>query len=122
MSISDDYRKHYNKKRSELPLYFIVKQAKQRARKLNVPFDLNDTDILIPTHCPVLGIELQSSSDKSRDSSYSLDRVDPAKGYTKDNVRVISFRANVLKNSNTIETLERLIDYIRSNTDGGPSS
>ena len=44
--------------------------------------------------------------------SPSLDRIFPESGYTKGNVRVISWRANWIKNNSTIEEIEKL--YIDS--------
>ena len=43
----------------------------------------------------------------------SLDRIDGAKGYVKGNVRVISHRANMLKNDATIEELELVLKDLR---------
>ena len=42
-----------------------------------------------------------------------MDRVNPLKGYVKGNTRMISQKANLMKQDNTIETLERLIQYTR---------
>lgn len=38
-----------------------------------------------------------------RENAPSLDRIDSDKGYTRDNTRVISNRANTLKNNMTLE-------------------
>lgn len=64
----------------------------------------------IPSHCPVLGIPLKY---KGGDNSPSLDRIDSNKGYVVGNVEVISYRANVLKNSSTQEERELLAEYYR---------
>jgi hypothetical protein len=37
-------------------------------------------------------------------------------GYTDDNVRVISMRANTLKNDATLEELLKVVDYVQSNS------
>lgn len=46
--------------------------------------------------------------------SPSLDRLDSSKGYVKGNVRVISKRANQLKNNATVEEMRMVLaDLIR---------
>lgn len=37
----------------------MLYHAKQRAIKAGVPFTITKEDIVIPTHCPVLGVELK---------------------------------------------------------------
>jgi hypothetical protein len=73
-------------------------------------------ELTIPTHCPVLGIALKHNTARRLDNSPSIDRIDSSKGYTKDNVRVISWRANKLKNNGTLEELEAVVRYMKLNT------
>jgi hypothetical protein len=95
----------------------LLDGARQRARKKGISFDLSITDIKIPTHCPVLGIELKRGSGSvSLPSSPTLDRLLPYVGYTRDNVRVISMRANMLKNSATVEELEAVLNFLKHDT------
>lgn len=70
--------------------------AKSRANKKGREFSIELSDVVIPALCPVLGIPMDRPS---------LDRIDGTKGYVKGNVRVISHRANMLKNNATIEEL-----------------
>ena len=70
--------------------------AKSRANKKGHEFSIELSDVTVPTTCPVLGTPMASPS---------LDRIDSSKGYVKGNVRVISKRANMLKNDATIEEL-----------------
>jgi hypothetical protein len=80
----------------------ILNRTRQRANKLNLEFNLELEDIHIPTHCPILGILLEKgNTNKNRDSSPSLDRILPAKGYVKGNVQVISDLANRMKSNAT---------------------
>jgi hypothetical protein len=95
------------------PANIMIWQAKDRARRQGLYFDLKLGDVNIPEFCPVLGIRLAKGVAKWADSSPSLDRIVPAFGYTKDNVRVISWRANNLKRDGTAEEFERIAAYIR---------
>lgn len=75
----------------------MLSAAKQRARKKQLPFMLTLADIpQIPETCPVLGIPLKVPS---------LDRIVPSLGYVPGNVRVISCRANTLRNDATATEL-----------------
>jgi uncharacterized membrane protein len=67
---------------------------------------------LIVTHCPLLGIELQYAKFEGNtppDNYATLDKIDPKKGYVLGNVQIVSFRANTLKNSATLEELKMII-------------
>jgi hypothetical protein len=94
--------------------------AKGRATKKHFEFNIDAKDIIIPEFCPVLGIRLETKRNKATrfTSSPSLDRIDSTKGYVKGNVRVISARANCLKNNATIEELERVLADLKA-TSGG---
>lgn len=72
--------------------------AKARAFRRGMEFTITVEDVVIPTRCPVLGIEIVIEAGKSvQPGAPSLDRIDNALGYTPANVRVISHRANALK-------------------------
>lgn len=92
------------------PVSRILAAARTRARNAGLPFELTVDDIVIPTHCPILGFALECSGD--RNSSPSLDRIRPELGYVKDNVQVISTRANRIKNDSTPEEMRLLADYM----------
>lgn len=89
--------------------------AKQRARLRNIFFDITKEDIKLPINCPILGIELkynQGTGAGGKDNSFSLDRIDPTKGYTKDNIQVISHKANSMKFTATKEELLLFANWI----------
>lgn len=91
----------------------ICTAAKHRAKKYGLEFNIDPSDIIIPEVCPVLGIPLAKDNNvHCRDNSVSLDRIDNSKGYVKGNVCVISFRANQLKNSGTLEEHKKIIEYM----------
>ena len=77
----------------------LLGQAKYRAKKKGIEFNLELSDVVIPKLCPVLKIPLfaGSSSGGPRGCSPSLDRIDNSKGYIKGNVQVISHKANTMK-------------------------
>lgn len=81
--------------------------ARKRAKSQNLPFDITEDDIQIPTHCPYLGIELCNSSPRgsARNNVASLDKIVPELGYVKGNVEVISHQANTMKNDASKEEL-----------------
>jgi len=81
-------------------------QAKATATRKNLPFNLEENDITIPTYCKYLGVPLtQSLGIGVVWSNTSLDRIDPTQGYVKGNVEVISRKANSMKNMATVEEL-----------------
>lgn len=95
------------------PRVVMFNGAKVRARKKNMVFDLAIEDIVVPEFCPVLDIPLVVGDGFRSANSPSLDRVDSRLGYTRSNCRVISFKANTLKNDGTIEDHERVIAYMK---------
>lgn len=98
---------------SHTPEYALWSSAKERAAKYGREFSIEVLDIVIPEVCPILGIPLVKGKAKLTANSPSLDRRDSSRGYTKDNVAVISHRANSLKQDSSIAILERLIAYMK---------
>lgn len=89
-------------------------RLKHSAKKRGIKFDLTHLDIMqldYPISCPILGIPLTYNVGKVDDNSYSIDRVDSSKGYSIDNIEVISFRANKLKSDATITEIIALYNY-----------
>ena len=95
----------------------MLTRAKHRAAKQGLPFELEVGDIQIPTHCPVLGIELKINQGRQGvgNSSPSLDKMHPALGYVRGNVRVISGRANMIKRDGTAEELRKIANWMDEN-------
>jgi hypothetical protein len=90
----------------------MVRAARTRARKLGREFSITAADIRVPEFCPILGIRLEKRPG-AHSGSPSLDRIDSARGYTPDNIQVISLRANQLKRDGTLAEFERLVSYWR---------
>ena len=94
----------------------VLKSAKARATKKGLPFSLTREDVVIPDTCPILGLKLVLGGD--RNTSPSLDRIDPALGYVPSNVRVISMLANQMKSCATRDQLVTFADNILDYVDG----
>lgn len=114
----DRYRAHARnskaKVRIERPVLALWRACKRRSQLKSWPFDLTVEDLgTIPEVCPVLGIPIITSRSRADGNSPSLDRIDNNKPYTKDNVAIISYRANVLKNSATLEEVEKIWNYMK---------
>lgn len=83
--------------------------ARNRCKKSGMEFSISREDIIIPTHCPLLGIKI-SLDDGEMATSPSLDRKDASKGYVPENVWVISHRANQIKNDATKEEIQLMLE------------
>ena len=98
-----------NRGRDKHPERLLYHRAKQRARKNNLEFTITMQDIVVPEICPVFKIPMKPGGDAY--NSPSLDRIDSSKGYTKDNIMVICYRANTLKNDSTPDELRMLYEF-----------
>lgn len=103
--------KHNFKIRS--PEMYILNGTRSRAKERGIDFNLDLKDIVIPETCPICQIPLKYSSKRTNNTP-SIDRINNSLGYTKGNVRVISWRANRLKSNITKEEVSRLNDYLSS--------
>lgn len=89
-------------------------RARWRAEKKGMEATITPKDLEWPTHCPVLGMELDyTHADGKKNNRPSLDRWDNSKGYVPGNVFVISWRANMLKSNATADELEKISVYCR---------
>lgn len=103
------YIKYYLYQNGYFPLHFerkktyhkrkirdaLRKRKKDKKEKFNLDKEFLYNIFPKDFKCPVLGIKM--SWDGLHDSSPSLDRLNPNKYYTKDNVCWISYRANTIK-------------------------
>lgn len=105
----------YAKKKRHTPdgiRYYLYLGAKNRAKHKTIEFSISPDDIILPTHCPILGIPLQVGDGGASDNSPSLDRIDSSKGYVKGNIEVMSYRANTLKNNASSSEIKLVHDYL----------
>jgi hypothetical protein len=95
------------------PVSYILCRIKGKCKKYHIPFNLTHKDIVIPTHCPVLGIPLVIGNATAQKGSPSVDRIVPRLGYVKGNITVISHRANTIKSDAMSSELEKVLSYVR---------
>lgn len=96
-----------------------MSHAKYRAKKNNIPFDL-DFDYLLSIagdECPVFKTPFVWESSglglgKTHEGTPQLDRVIPELGYIKGNVAFLSGRANRMKNDGTMQDHYDIADWI----------
>ena len=96
----------------DTPELKILHYAKQRSKKRGIEISIELDDIKIPHFCPLLGIILEHGSGKCQQSSPSLDRIDSKRGYSKDNVWIISHKANTIKSDCSISELKLLVERL----------
>lgn len=115
-----EYGRNYQKERRknfEYRLQMLLNSSKQRATLKNREHSLTLEDIkqLYPSDgkCPVFGFDLEFGNAGFRETSPSIDRIDSSKGYTRDNIQIISWKANRLKAYATLEDLEILVAFMK---------
>jgi hypothetical protein len=130
-SLKAIHRKRTKKLRHKHGLsHALFMSAKSRAKKKGLFFNLTMDDINIPEYCPILGIKIEKSLleiDQSFGKKMgvnnlpwnypSIDRMDSTKGYTKDNIHIICWRANHLKSDATFEEIEKLYQWVNQLTE-----
>jgi hypothetical protein len=99
--------------------------ARNRARKSNVPYNLTVKDLreIITDKCPILGTKFElnkvgqawgKGKDKNNwQTSPSLDRIVPEKGYVKDNIIIVSLMANSIKNQATPDQIQKVATFYK---------
>jgi hypothetical protein len=100
-------KRQYRKNHPERILWY---SAKRRAKQEGIEFTINPSDVVIPEMCPILNIPIKTG--KLSDNSPSIDRLDSSRGYTKDNIKVISFLANTMKSSASKELIKVFCENI----------
>lgn len=107
-----------NKLNDKYRLGRLLQQARIRAKSKNLECTLTIDDLIeaFPKDkkCPVFGIDLFWGEGSNRNNSPSLDRFDSSLGYTKDNVCIISWKANRIKSDATLEEIEAILYYMKA--------
>ncbi|MEE9214885.1 MAG: hypothetical protein V3U54_08845 [Thermodesulfobacteriota bacterium] len=106
------YAKIYVRKhRRENPLLYMLVRARIRAKQSNLPFTIKLTDLKLPKVCPIFGMRLKVNDKIGKDSSPEIDRINNLGGYTKENIVIVSRRANRIKSDSTIKELQKLYKF-----------
>ncbi len=92
----------------------LFKAIRYRAKRKGIPFNIEASDIVISDLCPVLGLKLEMSLRQMSPASATVDRIEPAKGYTKGNIIVVSLKANVIKSDATVDELLRVAHFYKN--------
>jgi len=97
------------------------KRAKEEGRTPDFTLETIKLLAAVTPICPVFGYPLQYGCDKSADHSATVDAYIHAEGHQQSNLRIISRRANTIKNSATTNEMKLLLDAVRSWIPPNPS-
>lgn len=101
-------QRDYNKNRKQ----YLWSGARKRAIDNGLEFNITVDDIVFPNICPILSIPIIIDCGHGNNwNSPSIDRIDNTKGYTKDNIVIISHKANNLKNDASNEELIKIYEF-----------
>lgn len=116
MLTSLDRRQAYKERNPKKTWALYAKRdAKNRAVKKNVPFEITTAYILsiLTDTCPIYGTEFKwIGNGKILPTSPSLDRIDPAKGYVEGNLVIICSKANSIKSAYKAADLYKVADWL----------
>lgn len=96
------------------PARCLLWSVRARANREGLSFNITEDDLQVPANCPVLGIPLTFSASGRSDNTPSVDRINPALGYVRGNVAVVSWRANRMKSRFLLSELEALVVWWRT--------
>jgi len=95
----------------------IYNRLKASAKKRNIEFNLELHELWYidwPISCPIFGMPLKFNRNGVQDDSFSFDRIDSSKGYSIDNLVIISWKANRLKSNASLEELNTINSFIKT--------
>lgn len=115
-ALKEEHKRHgyvirAGKRKWKVTQWFEI--IRRRARKRGLECTISANDLEIPTHCPLLGIPLFFSDGKQTPNTPSIDRIDNTRGYTPDNIQVISWEANFVKLNQTLEHVRKRITFFQ---------
>jgi len=107
----------WNNKEHRKSLIYQIMREKFRKKKSNAvregkEFTVEFGELEFPTHCPILGLELDYFTENKSENTVSFDRIDSNKGYVSGNVVIISWRANRIKNNGTADEHQKIADFL----------
>lgn len=87
-------------------------EAKRRAKERGLEWEFELAEMIVPDFCPVLNLPMFFTIGKVTDNTPTIDRVDNTKGYTRDNIDIICYRANRIKNCASLDELVAITMYV----------
>ena len=111
-SVLTDYDPTTRKRRSEM----VYRRKIGNKNHNQLEFTIQWFNIEMPEFCPCTGIKIDYDSRKSSDwrNRPSIDRIDNSKGYTPNNIWVISMLANSIKSTATGSQILRVAKWLRN--------
>lgn len=88
-----------------------LNDARQRSKRHNLYFELNYEDLLTLWNkqnglCALSGIPMTHDIYNGRvPTNISIDKIDPSKGYIKNNIQLVCSSVNMMKGTLTVEQL-----------------
>ena len=110
-----DREKQYRWLRNN-PQSKLLTYARCAAKQRGIKCTLTKNDICIPTRCPVFGIPLFFTPGKRTDNTPSIDRINNKRGYTPNNIAVVSWRANNRKGDLSLREIKQLYRFYIGDT------
>ena len=112
------HRKKSNQRYLDKPFWFTIRDAKKRAKKFNIDFNLTEeyVESIYPKDgkCPALEIKLKR---KDGANAPSLDRIIPSLGYVEGNIQWVSKLANQIMSSATPDQVIQVGNYFKKITE-----
>jgi len=108
--------KHIKKYTDITTVFLNMRISGMKSRSKDVTLTAEELLELIPKDlkCPVFGTKFtfgKGDDWKHKQKALSVDRIDNNKGYHKDNIVVVSLKANTMKSSATLKELYRVADF-----------
>jgi len=116
---SEKVKKRFVKRRRAHPFLFAARRLKTRCKHSGIDFDLELEWFRQRWEecggiCLMTGVKMKKIGDSNDPYTMSADRIDPKKGYTKDNVRLVSRWYNWVRNNwgdkFTLEMCQRVVE------------
>jgi len=110
-----NFMKRYRKN----PYHQLFHNFKKRSSLAKVPFELTKDEMReifekSGDKCSIFGFKyIKNANKNNRDYAPSLDRINPKKGYTKENTIVVSMLANRIKTDATIEQIGKVYNFYK---------
>ena len=119
--INTPLQKRKNSLRDKEPKYFWLNKRLVQKRVPSVERNRILDNLTVPDRCPMLGLELEYEGTGIQGwsrvgASPSIDQINPGDGYVLENIQIISWRANRIKNDSTVEELGKIYNYMRNLT------